>query len=517
MNNFEREKRNSRYHSYSRFHSLNEWVRGPWSAAAVLLMGVSLSLLGLAFAGCNGGEEKNDGQASGNLLDELPGPGSAAGGATAANDPTSDELPAEQRRESKLLDDETFATEINRLSQEANQLESELQFGEAVQRWEQMLDLVSQRHGSDSWQTRNVQLALRTSQHAAGFTDAQLAQVRQLAELRQKIGQAVRQRDFSQAYDIGLEVFETTQMLFGKQSFLSARCQIELGEIAVSDGQNPQLALNFYVAALEILQQEFGMLHPETEATLFRIGQSLQQNGQLEQALSYLESSTQIAEKVWGKDDTTYASRSHDLGVVYHRTGKLEESRQAISRAVKIRRERLGDTHPQVGHALRNLAVVHQDLNQLDVASRMFKEAIEIFLARYGAGNGFTIDAQLQLATVLSLLKQYPDAENVLATAAQAQGNALGQRDASYVETLSKLGIVMCYQAKYDKAEPLLKHALEVQSAQLGRSNPLTQRTLAAYVKMLERTDRAALAAEFAAEIRQTGFEQPDDSSKSDQ
>ena len=468
---------------------------GPWA-----LMAVSLFSLGLSFAGCN---NQDAGQSTGpeNLLDELPGEKTAGG-------PTAEEIPEEQRREQTLLDDEQLAAEISRLSQAANQLEAEFKFAEAVPIWNQLLELIRQRHGEESWQARNVEMTVLNAQNASEFSEQQMAQLRAIGKLRAEMGKAANERDYSRAYDIGLRISNLMQPLFGRNSYLVGRIQMELGQISSNNGQSPELILEFYMSALQIFKQQLGTLHPETESTTYRIGQVLQMAGKQERALEYFQESVQLAAKIWGEQDLTYASRCHDLGVVCHAGRKLEEAKRYIETSANIRRALLGDTHPQLAHSLRNLAVVYQDQNELETARQLYKEAIEIFMARLGGTNGFTVDAQLKLATVLSLQKNYTDAESVLAGVAQVQLAGLGPKDVGYADTLSKLGIVMCYQAKYKEAEPLLVHALQVQTDNLGQNNPLTRRTFSAYIKLLERTDRASLAAELSAEVAPVGFNQ---------
>ena len=169
-----------------------------------------------------------------------------------------------------------LAKKIGELTNSAKKLESELKFTEAVEAWQEIEVLVNRRFGKDSWQLRNVELAKQVAEKEATFDDSQKRILLSIGELQKNVAQALRNRQFSAAYDSCLDASRLTQTLFGSESHLYGQMQNQLARICMSNKQTG-LAISYFQSGYRILSSQMGEVHPEVEATNFAIGQIYQQ------------------------------------------------------------------------------------------------------------------------------------------------------------------------------------------------------------------------------------------------
>ena len=424
---------------------------------------------------------------------------------TVLSDAVDSKQPNQQAPVTPNLSNKTdnFAAEVGELTKKANAAEAKFDFATAIQHWEQIGEIVSKRFGDNSWQSTNVKLAIDTARKQSKFDNSQLRVLQTVAQLQAEIAKAIQKRDYNTAYQRCYQASQLTKSLFGTQSYLFARMQNQLAHIAASNRQS-ELALSYYETALSTLKSEMGTVHPEVEATSFAIGQIYQQMGKSDKAISYLAESVSLSRKVWGEQNLIYATRAHDLGVAYHKTKNYQQAIKFLNIARQVRVKQLGTDHPQLAHTLRNIGVVFQDKLEYTKAGYYYDAATKIFLSRLGPENPFTIDCQTKLAIVLTILKEYPRSEALLAKLAETQ-KKLWPTSPIYAQTLFRLATVQSYQGKYETAEPFFKQALAIQSKSLGDRHSETQKTVAAYAMLLNRTGREARAKQLKSGIRTVG------------
>ena len=101
-------------------------------------------LIGLAIAGCDRPEP---------VATTEPSPNLQAKPKPAVSIPEATKVPPAKK---KAIE---FSKSLSELSQQANQLEAELKFGEAAKTWQQIDELVTRKFGEESWQAANAKLA----------------------------------------------------------------------------------------------------------------------------------------------------------------------------------------------------------------------------------------------------------------------------------------------------------------------------------------------------------------------
>ncbi len=375
---------------------------------------------------------------------------------------------------------------ISEYIENANRLESEFKFAEAVKVWQQIEPLVVNQAGKESWQATNARLSLATARRQAAFGEDELNTMREFAARRATLDENLKNRDVEAAIIDLKWMLDATQSLLGDNSHTLGRQNLSLGQLLVQLGRLKE-AQQYLQAALEINRSQLGDVHPETDTNLFLMGQSSMQMGEHEQGVSYLEQSEQISRKLWGDEHPTTASRKNDLGVAYHSAGRMAEAERQLLQALALRKQLLKPTDATIGETLRNLGVVYLDTKQLKKSAVALKEAVDIFSNSMGEANGLTLDSRSRLATAKMLSKEYLAAEGQLRQVVH-QFETHADHTRELANACFQLAVALGHQGQYHEAEPLLKRALNIQRNTLGQWHPKTVQTLKTLAVLYQRT-----------------------------
>jgi tetratricopeptide (TPR) repeat protein/predicted Ser/Thr protein kinase len=146
----------------------------------------------------------------------------------------------------------------------------------------------------------------------------------------------------------------------------------------------PVRALELQREALGIYERTLGVDHPDLIQTLNNIGGSLEDQGQLREALPYLERSRKIAEGRFGPDHPDVADALNAVGRVRQALGEPAVALELHRRVLGIRRTHLGERHPQVGVALHNIAMDLDKLGRADEARQHYQQALVVMETALG-------------------------------------------------------------------------------------------------------------------------------------
>jgi len=207
-------------------------------------------------------------------------------------------------------------------------------------------------------------------------------------------------QDLSEA----LEIFNTTEKIViendpddekGLSSIYNQK------GLVLQDQGDLEGALSYLNRALSIDEKEFGKNHPNVARDVNNIGLVLKDQGDLEGALSNLKRALSIDEKTFGKDHPNVAIRVNNIAMVLKDQGDLEGAVTYLNRALSIDEKTFGKDHPNVARDVNNIGMVLQDQGDLEGAFSYLNRALSIDEKTFGKDHPKVAIDVNNIATVL--------------------------------------------------------------------------------------------------------------------
>lgn len=393
---------------------------------------------------------------------------------------------------------------IEELSELATAAQNEFRFAQAIPYWREMGLLLTQAYGPGSWQVTNARIAEQLATQQSQMSTADLERMRELFMWQQRIGELLSVNSIPGALTLAEGSATRTAELFGAQSYMKGKQQLQVARMKQMLGRNEEAA-EAYRDAYQLMAPHLGQTHPELEGLHSYLGECQLALGQTAQGIENLRAASRQAVELWGSNSVKFAARANDLGVAYQRSGDLDMALKIIRTAEEIRRQQLGENHPQVGHSLLNLGTIYIENKNLVLAQQCLEQAMPI-LEQIPQPNRLLIDAQAKMAVVKMLLNAPEQAEPLLT----AVVNGLTQiraddRELGIAE--HRLGVALAKQGKYDRAEPVLRASEQRLAGTLGNDHNQTAKVREALVQLLVQTGRQREADAMKSGIRQVNFD----------
>ena len=141
------------------------------------------------------------------------------------------------------------------------------------------------------------------------------------------------------------------------------------------------------VRALPLVENAFGLQHPNTATSLDNLGLLLQNQGDLIAARPLFERALAIHENVLGPDHSDVAISLNNLAFLVRHQGDFAAARPLFERALAIDENVLGPVHPRTARAINNLALLLQNQGDLTGARRLRERALAIYEKTFGSDH----------------------------------------------------------------------------------------------------------------------------------
>jgi tetratricopeptide (TPR) repeat protein len=145
-----------------------------------------------------------------------------------------------------------------------------------------------------------------------------------------------------------------------------------------------QVAKTVHQRALALAEKAYGLDHPTVATRLNNLGIVLRDLGDLAGAREHFQRGLAIDKKAYGPDHPTVATHVNNLGSVLQDLGDLAGARSHFQRGLAIDERAYGPDHPTVANCLNNLGLVLQSLGDLAGARAHFQRALAIDERAYG-------------------------------------------------------------------------------------------------------------------------------------
>jgi len=109
--------------------------------------------------------------------------------------------------------------------------------------------------------------------------------------------------------------------------------------------------------------------------------------GELSEALECYVRALGIRENELGKDHPEVAVTLHNLGVVFEKLSEHNEALDSLHRALLIRERRLGPLHPQTARTLHSIGIVYSQMLDYTSALAFYQRALTICKGKTGQGT----------------------------------------------------------------------------------------------------------------------------------
>jgi Tfp pilus assembly protein PilF len=200
--------------------------------------------------------------------------------------------------------------------------------------------------------------------------------------------------------------------------------------------------------------------------------------GKYEEALSLVERSREIRERVLGPEHRDVADALNELGRLYFYNGDYAKAESLYQRALAIRERVLGPEHLDAAGSLHNLALLYETRSDHAKAELLYHRALAIMEQALGQEHPLVGDSLDALALLYSEKGDYAKAEQMHRRALSIRENALGHEDLDVARSLNNLAIICRKKGDYAKAEQNYRSALNIMEKLLGSEHPNVARSL---------------------------------------
>lgn len=218
--------------------------------------------------------------------------------------------------------------------------------------------------------------------------------------------------------------------------------------------------------------------------------------GELDAAIPFFKTATQIFTEANGEEDASVASSMSYEGLALANAGRLKEAETVLLRAREIIQRRLGPNHPRMSTVLSSLATVAYDSGDLEKAARYDRRVVDVQIAAFGETHPATAQAMANLGLTEFALGHIPEAQQLTERALAAFLAIYGPKHQFVAKAKGTLGLLQSLDDPAGAERPL-RESLDL-FEELGTAE--TRAATAPMVNLayvMERTERHAEAIAF--------------------
>lgn len=266
------------------------------------------------------------------------------------------------------------------------------------------------------------------------------------------------------------EALTRRRLVKGSNHLAVAQDLFDLGGFYVrafqADPQKVQLARSLLLEALEIRRSHLPEPHEEIGEVLFMLANVMGEDRKVE----LLREALAMYVATVGENDYRVANTMNDLALTLEQEGELEQALSMMERSASLHEELLGVEHPRTLMLINNLAGVHRDQGRFEAAEPLYRKVLEV-KARMGVERNVAYAHPLYgLGRVLMEKGESAEAERLLFEAVEILSGY--QNRIVYNIALSTLGECLLLQGRIPEARPLIADSLPVLEEHFEEGNP---------------------------------------------
>lgn len=207
--------------------------------------------------------------------------------------------------------------------------------------------------------------------------------------------------------------------------------------------------------------------------SLNNLGVVLVITGNLAPAISTMERTLAIRERVQGPDHPDVAKALENLSIMKKEYGDFAAALALQERALGIRERALSPTDPLVGRSLANLAELLRRMGDYSRARPLYERAVTIGENTMGPDHPETTQWRHNMALCMSDMGDEETARPILARTVEIYEKLLGPESAEVATALNNLGESWARDGNWDEARRAHERALRIRKAALAPDDPM--------------------------------------------
>jgi CHAT domain-containing protein/tetratricopeptide (TPR) repeat protein len=343
-----------------------------------------------------------------------------------------------------------------------------------------LLSIYTRVYGQDHFETRNVRLMVKGSEHLAALPAA--AQREYVATFEQgvKLGELMRQGNYPEAVKLSKQILDVRRRVLRPDDLA---VDVNYYAYVLHEAGRYADAEPFYREALEICRRVVGTDHPATAAVCGNLAQNLHHQDRYAEARPFYDEAVDICIRLLGKDHPSTALAYNNLAQHLEGQGKHIEAEKILRGVLETFCQAEGNESPRALISRGNLASNLASQGRYEDAERLEREVLNSRLKPLPA-------AAFVLAAEHAWRQNEPDiarAYNNLAVDLDSQGRhaeaeplhrqalaiyqAFDEQNVLAGMTCSNLAVNLDKQGKYEEAEALYPKAVQILSATKARKS----------------------------------------------
>jgi eukaryotic-like serine/threonine-protein kinase len=266
------------------------------------------------------------------------------------------------------------------------------------------------------------------------------------------------------------EALSRRRAITGSNHLAVAQDLFDLGGFYVrtfqADPGKKEAARSLLLEALEIRRSHLPDPHEEIGEVLFMLANVMGEDRKVE----FLREALATYVATVGENDYRVANTMNDLALSLEQEGELEQALNLMEGSARLHEELLGLEHPRTLMLVNNLAGVHRDQGRLEVAEPLYRKVLEV-KDRMGVERNVAYAHPLYgLGRVLMEKGEAAEAERLLLEAVEILSRY--QNPIVYNIALSTLGECLLLQGRISEARPLIADSLPVLEERFEEGHP---------------------------------------------
>ncbi|KAJ5281475.1 hypothetical protein N7478_006847 [Penicillium angulare] len=197
-------------------------------------------------------------------------------------------------------------------------------------------------------------------------------------------------------------------------------------------------------------------LHLSDLESIYKLGMSHHENGNIKAAEDLLFRAAEGYEKACGLQDTKTLDALEYLGITYRKLVKLQEAEVTHTRVVEARTLLAGPEHQTTLVAWNRLAMVYRAQGRLDEAESVYQRVWKTLDKTLGPDDEATLRAAVSLGNLAYGRRKYIEAAEIYTSTLGHYEIVLGADHSSTQQVASNLAAVFIQQGKHPEAELIL-------------------------------------------------------------
>ena len=195
-----------------------------------------------------------------------------------------------------------------------------------------------------------------------------------------------------------------------------------------------------YTESLKFNIQTFGLYSVQTTNNFFNLGTLAYNTGNIDEAISYFDSTLMVYDSILPENDVEFASLYNNIGTTYHRKGDLRKALEYLHKAQTMMEANYGANHPELAYTYTNIGLLHFERGDLGQSLSYLKRALQIRTDNFTANHPLIARTKYYISIVLLEKGDLDGAYDLLVDAKSIYDQIDSYDPKEYAQVLSDLG-----------------------------------------------------------------------------